>query len=165
MAEPQRPRPDGSASAGPLPVEEIADRAARLGITVGRVLEELHAIAFADIRRIIDWGDGKLTMKASSELLDSDAAAIAEIVASAKDRSIYRVKMHDKTPALALMTRILEKFTNLDEQSDDDSEEARDFLLQELDRLAAEIAAEEDNRESAENDSEPEQSACAQPGS
>jgi len=154
MAEPQGPRPKGSASAGPFGVEEVAERAARLGITAQRVLEELHAIAFADIRRIVDWNDGKLTMKTSGELSAGDAAAIAEIVASAKDRSIYRVKMHDKTPALALLTRILEKFAKKEEQIDDDGEEARQFLFEELDRLAAEIADEEEkgDREAGEGD-------------
>jgi len=154
MAEPQRPRPDGSAHAGPLPVEEVEARARRLGITLDRVLEQLYAIAFADIRRVVAWDDGTLTLKASGELLPGDAAAIAEIVASAKDQKIYRVKLHDKTPALALLTRILEKFAKQDEQSDDDGEEARDFLLQELDRLEAEISAEEDNRVPAERDPE-----------
>jgi len=91
-------------------------------------------------------------MKTSGELSDGDAAAIAEIVASAKDRSIYRVKMHDKTPALALLTRILEKFVKQEEQIDDDGEEARHFLLEELDRLAAEVVAEEGDREVAAGD-------------
>jgi hypothetical protein len=154
MAEPQGFRQNGPARlAGPLAVDEVAERAAkRLDVTVERVLEQLRAIGFADIRRVVDWNDGTLVMKPSGELLDGDAAAIAEIVASAKDQKIYRVKMHDKTPALALMTRILERLNKQDEQTDDDSEEARDFLLEELDRLSAEIAVEEDNREPAETD-------------
>ena len=53
MAEPQRPRPDGSAPAGPLPVEDIGARAARLGITWERVLQQLTWIAFGDITRIV----------------------------------------------------------------------------------------------------------------
>ena len=60
MAEPHRPRPDGSALAGPLPVEEVAERAARLGITIERVLEELGSIAFAKITRIVSWDTDKL---------------------------------------------------------------------------------------------------------
>jgi hypothetical protein len=144
MAEPQGPRRDGPASAGPLPLEEVAERAARLGITLDRVLQQLYAIAFADIRRVVAWDEGKLNLNASGELLDSDAAAIAEIVASAKDQKIYRVKLHDKTPALALMTRILEKFAKPDEQAENDGEQARQFLFRELDRLAAEVSEEEE---------------------
>ena len=128
----------GSAHAGLPVVEEGAARAARLGITPERIIEELRAIAFADITRIVSWDTEKLTMTASSELPKTDAAAIAEIIASAKDQKIYRVKLHDKTPALALLTRILEKFTNQDEQVDNDADGAREFLIQELDRLAAE---------------------------
>jgi hypothetical protein len=105
-------------------------------------------------RRIVSWDTEKLTMTASSKLPKTDAAAIAEIIASAKDQKIYRVKLHDKTPALALLTRILEKFTNQDEQADDDGEEAREFLLQELDRLAAEVAAAENDPETAGGDPE-----------
>jgi hypothetical protein len=151
MAQPERRR-HGSAYAGPLGVEDVAERAARLGITVEKVVQELRSLAFADIRRVVTWSAGKLNMKASDELLDSDAAAIAEIVASAKDRSIYRIKLHDKTPALALLTRILEKFAKPDEQSDDDGEEARQFLFEELDRLAAEVAEEDSDREATEGD-------------
>jgi hypothetical protein len=150
MAEQERSRGGPAHVAGPLSVEAVAVRAERLGISIERVLERLHAIGFADIRRVVGWNDGTLIMKPSGELLDSDAAAIAEIIASAKDQKIYRVKMHDKTPALALMIRILEKLHEQDEQTDDDGEEARDFLLEELDRLAAEMAAEEENREPAE---------------
>src|SRR5207253_9658508 len=97
MAEPQRSR-GGSAYAGPLPVEEVAERAARLGITLERVLEELGSIAFTKITRIVSWDAQKLTMTASDELGETDKAAVAEIVASAKDQKIYRVKMFDKTP-------------------------------------------------------------------
>jgi len=151
MAERERSR-GGSAYAGPLPVEEAAERAARLGITVERIVEELRAIAFADITRIVSWDAEKLTLTASGELDKADKPAIAEIIASAKDKKIYRVKLHDKTPALALLTRILEKFIKQDEQTDDDGEEARQFLLEELDRLAAEVVAEEGDREVAAGD-------------
>jgi hypothetical protein len=135
-------------------VQEVAAGAARLGITIERVIEGLRAIAFSDITRIVSWDTEKLTMTASSELPKTDAAAIAEIIASAKDQKIYRVKVHDKTPALALLTRILEKIANQDEHADDDGEEAREFLLQELDRLAAEVAAEEDDPGTAGGDPE-----------
>jgi hypothetical protein len=67
----------GSAHAAGLPtVEEVAARAAPLGITPERIIEELRAIAFADITRIVSWDAEKLTMTASSELPKTDAAAI-----------------------------------------------------------------------------------------
>jgi Terminase small subunit len=143
MAEPHRPRPDGSASAGPLPVEEVEARAARLGVTIERVLEELGSIAFAKITRIVSWDTDKLVMTASGQLRETDKAAVAEIVASAKDQKVYRIKMFDKTPALALLLRwfsMLEKLkrgANEGEQVDDDGEDPREFLIRELARLRA----------------------------
>ena len=55
----------------------------------------------------------------------------------------------DKTPALALLTRILEKFAKQDEQSGDEGDEAREFLIDELDRLAGEAVARANNPEAA----------------
>ena len=139
MAEPQRSR-GGSAYAGPLPVEEVAERAARLGITLERVLQELLRIAYADITRVVSWDTETLTMTESDKLDEADRAAIAEIVASAKDKKIYRVKMLDKTPALALLLRWLDKHEAArggagDE--DDDGEDPREFLIRELTRIRA----------------------------
>jgi hypothetical protein len=131
----------GSAHAGPLAVEEVEARGARLGITLERVLRELGVIAFADITRIVSWDTEKLTMTESGKLDPADTATIAEIVASAKDQKIYRVKMLDKTPALALLIRwfwMLEKLkrgAKGDEQIDDDGEDPREFLIRELARL------------------------------
>ena len=143
MAEPERLRPDGSAHARPLPVEEVAERAARLGVTLERVLQELVSIAYADITRIVSWDTETLTMTPSGQLDPADRAAVAEIVASAKDKNIYRVKMLDKTPALALLLRwfwMLEKLkrgANNNEQTDDDGEDPREFIIRELARLRA----------------------------
>jgi hypothetical protein len=141
---------DGSVlAADDSAIEEVAERTAQLGITIERIIEEPRAIAFADITRIVSWNTEKLTMTASGELPKTDASAIAEIIASAKDQKIYRVKLHDKTPALALLTRILEKFAKQDEQSRDEGDEAREFLIDELDRLAGEAVARADNPEAA----------------
>jgi hypothetical protein len=126
-----------------LPVEEVEARAARLGITIERVLEELGSIAFAKITRIVSWDTDTLVMTASGKLGETDKAAIAEIVASAKDQKVYRIKMFDKTPALALLIRwfwMLEKLkrgANEGEQVDDDGEDPRQFLIRELARLRA----------------------------
>jgi hypothetical protein len=52
---------DGSARAAASPaVEEVEARAARLGITPERVLEEYARIAFADLRRIVEWDEKAL---------------------------------------------------------------------------------------------------------
>jgi phage terminase small subunit len=143
----------GTARVAPPSIEEVAERAARLGITPERVLEEYARIAFASLRDIADWGPGKdgLQVKPSCDLTRDPVAAIAEIVASASSGKIYRIKMHDKKPVLDAMARhlgLLEKLK--DGQSDDDGEEAREFLIEELDRLAAEVAGEEGDPEASE---------------
>ena len=69
---------------GPSAIEDVEARAARLGITPDRVLQEYASLAFADLRRIADWGPGEdgLKINPSDELDPADAAAIAEIVAA-----------------------------------------------------------------------------------
>jgi len=124
-------------------LEEVAERAARLGITLDRVLEALAWIAFGDITRVVSWDTDTLTMTASGDLDEADRAAVAEIIASAKDQKIYRVKMHDKPTALALLLRWLDKLEKMKseasggEQDDDDEEDPREFLIRELTRIRA----------------------------
>jgi len=109
-------------------LEEVAERAARLGITLDRVLEALAWIAFGDITRVVSWDTDTLTMTASGDLDEADRAAVVEIIASAKDQKIYRVKMHDKPTALALLLRWLDKLEKMKseasggEQDDDPTE-------------------------------------------
>ena len=141
-------------SAAAPPVEEVEARAARLGITVDRVLEEYARIAFSNLRDIAEWGPGEdgLNVKRSKELTEAQVAAIAEIVASASTSKIYRIKLHDKKPVLDAIARhlgMLEKVKHQDEQTNDDGEEAREFLIAELDRVAAETAANSGNSEPA----------------
>jgi hypothetical protein len=148
MAEPHRPRPDGSASAGPLPVEEVEARAARLGITPERVLEEYRRIAFSNMRHLVEWGPGEngMTVKPSKDLDEADAAAVAEIVAAAKGGKIYRIKLHDKRPVLDAIARHLNLLPQFepeaaeDEPTEDEVKRARERFILELDRLAAEEA-------------------------
>jgi hypothetical protein len=116
MSEPQGPRRDGPAHAGPLPLEEVAERAARLGITLDRVLQALAWIAFGDITRVVSWDTETLTMTASGDLDEADKAAVAEIIASAKD---------------------LKGEASNGEQDDDDGEDPREFLIRELTRIRA----------------------------
>jgi phage terminase small subunit len=130
---------------GPSAIEDVAARAARLGITPDRVLQEYARIAFADLRRIADWGPGEdgLKINPSDELDPADAAAIAEIVVSAATGRVYRIKLHDKTPVLGALARhlhMLKTEPNEDEQTENDGESARQLLIREFDRLAVETA-------------------------
>jgi phage terminase small subunit len=133
---------------GPLAIEDVAARAARLGITPDRVLQEYARIGFADLRDIADWGPGEdgLRVKPSGNLAPGHAAAIAEIVAAAASGKVYRIKLHDKKPVLDALGRHLGMLPQLDpiavedEPTQDEAKSARERLIVELDRLAAEAA-------------------------
>jgi hypothetical protein len=129
--------------------EDIAARAARLGITEERVLEEYRRIGFSDISRILSWDeDGKLKAMASSQLDPDDAPAIAEIVASASNRKIYRVKLHDKRPALDALARVFGMLPPLRHASDaedanDRTVDPREAFVRAVDQVTADAEAEQ----------------------
>jgi phage terminase small subunit len=135
-----------SAAAAPPALEDVEACAARLGITPERVLREYARIAFADLRDIAGWGPDGLEIKPSSELTPAAAAAIADIVAAAATGKVYRIKLHDKKPVLDAMARHLGMLPELgpaaveDEPTQDEAKSARERLILELDRLAAEGA-------------------------
>ena len=126
-------------------VEDVAACARRLGITAERVLREYARIGFSDMSRIVQWGeDGKMLAKPSSELSPEDAPAIAEVVASASTSTVYRIKLHDKKPVLDALGRCINLVppnTGADDEEQDWPEDPREFLIREVDRLAAEEAA------------------------
>jgi Terminase small subunit len=131
---------------GPQDVAGIAERAAQLGITPERVLQEYARIAFADLRRVADWGPEGLVVKAPQDLNDADAAAISEIVTSAGSGNA-RVKMHSKKAALDAIARHLGMFAPFPRRREEDAsaepqEDAREVLARRLARLAAGTAAE-----------------------
>jgi hypothetical protein len=125
---------------------EMTERAARLGITPERVLEEYRRIAFANLSHIVHWSDAGMQFKPDAELDPDDVAAIAEIVESAKEGKPYRVKLYDKKAALDAIARYLGMMpppiaaTNEDEPAREEREDPREFLIRELDRLAAQRA-------------------------
>jgi hypothetical protein len=124
---------------------EMTERAARLGITPERVLEEYRRIAFANLSHIVHWSDTGMSFKPDGELDPDDIAAIAEIVESAKEGKPYRVKLYDKKAALDAIARYLGMApppvaTTEDEPTRDDGDEHRAALILELDRLAAQMA-------------------------
>jgi hypothetical protein len=125
------------------PIEEIAARAARLGITPERVLLEYGHIAFADLSHIIEWGPEGWRLKAPNEMTDGDIAAISEIVPGTDDKH-PRVKLYDRKAALDAIARHLGMFPLPARQREhtappeQEEEDPREFLARELDRLAAE---------------------------
>ena len=132
--------------AGAPACEDVEARAARLGITAERVLREYARIGFSDMSRIVEWDEaGKMQAKPSTGLSEDDAPAIAEIVASASTNCVYRIKLHDKKPVLDALARHLgllrrSRPGRMTKNRLDDDEDPREFLIREVDRLAAEEA-------------------------
>jgi terminase small subunit-like protein len=122
--------------------DEIAERAARLGVTPERVLQEYARIAFADLRRFADWGPDGLVLKTTGALSEADTAAISEITTSGAGSRNYRVKLYDKKAALDAIARHLGMFVPPARPQDggtppDLAEDAREVLARRLARLAA----------------------------
>ena len=96
--------------------ELMAAAAAKTGITVERVLEELAKIAFSDIRKALDWGmkhgeDGTpvqyVTLKESQDVDDDTAATVSEVWQTNQG---IRFKFYDKSQALDKLGRHLGLF-------------------------------------------------------
>lgn len=84
-------------------------RAKRTGISVDRVVEELAAIAFSDIRNILDFGTDYVRLRPASSMTAFDRAAIKSISVRIGRRGCgqVRVRLHDKFSALYLLERHL----------------------------------------------------------
>ena len=135
------PKKEAQKEALPADLEEIAARAARLGITADRVLEEYGHIAFADLRHIVEWGPGGLRIKSLDTMSNADVSAISEIVPGS-DPEHSRVKLYDRKAALDAIARYLGMFPlpprrHENEAPQDEGEDPREFLARELARLAA----------------------------
>lgn len=92
------------------------ERAAALGITADRVLQEISRIAFVDVRRIVKHTrkkdrNGKKLKTMHVEIADfddvsaDDAAAIAGVVQTKGKSPKIEVKFHDKTKALDALAK------------------------------------------------------------
>lgn len=115
-------------------------RAARLGVTVEKVLREYAHIAFADLRHIVRWDDVGLHVK--EHLSKADAAAIAEISAGTTGKGPVRVKLYDRKAALDAIARHLGMFAPSPRRQENEewamtAEDAREELARWLARLAA----------------------------
>jgi phage terminase small subunit len=125
----------------PANPSDIAECAARLGVSVERVLIEYARIAFADIRQVLTWGPEGVVLKPPDELGSAEAAAICEIAPGARPGT-YRVKFYNKKAALDAIARHLGMFPAAPRRPEenpavDPAEDAREVLARRLARLAA----------------------------
>lgn len=92
--------------------ERMKDREQRTEITQDKVLAELAKIGFADIRKLVKWGEGiavadpesgaieivnGISLIGSDQIDDATAASISEV---SQTNQGLKVKMHDKRAAL-----------------------------------------------------------------
>ena len=137
-----RPRRKPAKAIPPAKLEEIATRAARLGITAEKELQEYANIAFADLRHIVEWDDEGLHIKTSGTLTEAEAATIREIVGSEGKRPA-RIKLYDKKAALDAIAGHLGMFPpapkpQQEDKPADDGEDPREVLKR---RLKARLTA------------------------
>ncbi len=93
--------------------EERTDRAARLRVDEDRITSSLAAIAFGDIRDVVEWDDNGVSLVSSSDDLSSDAASLVQSV-ERKERYdkegnrtvVTTVKLAPRQPALDALARI-----------------------------------------------------------
>ena len=112
--------------------EEITARAARLGITIERVLREYGRIAFADLSHLFEESEDGLVIRDLRSLTADDFAPIREIATGADARG-HRVKLYDKKAALDAIARHLGMFPappprQAGEEIDEPAEDAREVL-------------------------------------
>jgi len=86
-----------------------AKRADKLEISQDRVLLGLARIGFADIRELVTWKDGRLSLIDSDKLSDAIAMAIVEV---SQGPNGLRVKLADKKGALVDLGKHVGLFTN-----------------------------------------------------
>lgn len=73
-------------------------------ITADMVIRELAKIAFGDQRRLMSWGPGGVKLRASADLSDEEAAAVAEVSETTTlNGGSLKIKAHDKVGALKLL--------------------------------------------------------------
>lgn len=122
------PRLLGNVGVAAYITEQQAKRANRTEITQDRVLSELAAIGFYDIRKAVRWGgipevttSGEhvypVEMVSSEDIDDRTAAAISEVSLTAGG---IKIKMSDKLSALEKLGRHLGMFTE-DKAGGDDA--------------------------------------------
>lgn len=91
-------------------------REQRTQVTADRVVQELAAIAFADVRQVARWNYSRVGLVPSDEVPDDAAAAIGEI---SMTQNGPRIKMLNKLPALELLGKHLGMFKDREADGDE----------------------------------------------
>lgn len=103
-------------------VQVVAERTGEATVTAARVIEEAARIAFGDIRDLVDWDAGSVTLHDSESLTPAQAALVKEVrvqrtTTTTKDGSevvneTREVKVWDKLSALNLLSKMFPEFSD-----------------------------------------------------
>ena len=86
--------------------KEIAKYLAKWDRQAQDVIDELHRIAFADLREVAEWDGTFASPLPSDEITDDAAASVAEVsVTATPNGPVAKIKQHDKSAALGLLTK------------------------------------------------------------
>jgi phage terminase small subunit len=87
------------------------ERARRTEVTADRVVQQLARVAFVDMKDVVKWGPGGITIKDGSEV---DGTILSEIskVSYKKGGGAVHVKLSDRMKALELLGRHLGMFAD-----------------------------------------------------
>jgi phage terminase small subunit len=82
--------------------------AERMGVTRGRIVEEVSRLAFSNISDVLEIKDGELVVKDHAALDRDTLSTVASIEEHITDKGYrtLRVKQHDRLAALTLLARI-----------------------------------------------------------
>jgi len=86
----------------------MRERAAKLGVSGDKVIQQLGHLAFADIRKAVSWKDGVVSLT-DSDKLDVATAAAIHSVTQGKDGEI-KIRFHAKESALVNLGKHLGLF-------------------------------------------------------
>ena len=96
--------------------QHLEDQAAVAGLTVDLILREYMRLGLADIRNVVEWSSGELTVKDLADLTPEVTAAISEISQVQVHHrgemvsTTLKVKLHSKTQALDSLAKHLQLF-------------------------------------------------------
>lgn len=83
----------------------------KFNVTRERIIGELARIGFGDIRDLVTWNAGNITIKDSQSLTDDAAACIAEITETLTPKGVTKkIKLHNKVAALVKLGEDLGMF-------------------------------------------------------
>lgn len=92
--------------------KNIAERRERTKIEADRVLQEMAAIGFSNIKKVASWAANGVTIIDSEDISDDVARAVAQVTerttsSQYSSSTTINVKMHDKCKALDMMAKHL----------------------------------------------------------